>query len=182
MDIDGMEDRAIITDSISKRYSACGARIGCIASKNRDIMQAALRFGQARLSPPVIEQAATLAAVSQSPEEYVTPTIEEYRRRRDVVFDAVNEMPGVFVVKPEGAFYMVPEFPVDDAEKFVSWMLTDFEYEGTTVMLAPADGFYATPGAGKKQARIAYVLDVEHLTHATEVLAAGLEAYPGRET
>lgn len=181
MDIEGMGNRAIITDSISKRYSACGARIGCIASKNRDLMQAALRFGQARLSPPVIEQAATLAAVSQAPEEYVTPTIEEYRRRRDVVYDAVSKMPGVFVVKPEGAFYMVPEFPVDDAEKFVSWMLTDFEYEGSTVMLAPANGFYATPGAGVRQARIAYVLDVERLNHAMKALAAGLAAYPGRD-
>ncbi len=181
MDIDGMADRAIITDSISKRYSACGARIGCIASKNPDLMQAALHFGQARLSPPVIEQAATLAAVSQAPEEYITPTIEEYKRRRDVVFDAVSRMPGVFVVKPEGAFYIVPEFPVDDAEKFLSWMLTDFEHEGATVMLAPADGFYATPGAGTKQARIAYVLDVEHLAHAMDALAAGLAAYPGRE-
>ncbi|MCP4230003.1 MAG: pyridoxal phosphate-dependent aminotransferase [bacterium] len=181
MDIDGLDDRAIIADSISKRYSACGARIGCIVCKNKDVMTATLRFGQARLCPPLIEQYAVAAVLRQPPEEYVIPTIEEYRKRRDVVFDAITQIPGVVVKRPEGAFYMAPKLPVDDAERFVTWMLTDFSYDNSTVMLAPANGFYASPGKGVDEVRIAYVLNCERLKHAMEVLKEALNVYPWRK-
>jgi aspartate aminotransferase len=181
MDIDGLEDRAIIADSISKRYSACGARIGCIVCKNKDVMTAALRFGQARLCPPLIEQHAVAAALRQPPEDYVIPTIEEYRKRRDVVYDAIKQIPGVVVKRPEGAFYMAPKLPVDDAEEFVTWILTDFSYDNSTVMLAPANGFYASPDKGIDEVRIAYVLNCERLSHAMEVLKEALNVYPGRK-
>lgn len=181
MDLDGIDDRAIIADSISKRYSACGARIGCIVCKNKDVMTAALRFGQARLCPPIIEQYAVAAALRQPPEEYVIPAIEEYRKRRDIVYDAITEIPGVEVKRPEGAFYMAPRLPVDNAENFVTWMLTDFSYENSTVMLAPANGFYASPNKGVDEVRIAYVLNCDKLTHAMQVLKKALNAYPGRK-
>ena len=173
-------DRVIVTDSLSKRFNVCGARIGCLVSRNADVVAAALKLGQARLSPPVVEEFAAAAALKLPPEEYVQPMIEHFRRRRDIVYDAVAKMPGVVGYKPAGAFYMVPEFPVDDAEKFVSWMLTDFDLDGATTMLAPADGFYSTPGLGLREARIAYVLGEDELALAMVCLAEGLNQYPGR--
>jgi aspartate aminotransferase len=173
-------DRVVVTDSLSKRFSVCGARIGCLVSRNAAVTAAALKLGQARLSPPVVEEYAAAAALKLSPAEYVEPMIAAFERRRNVVYDAVSAMPGVLAYKPEGAFYMAPEFPVDDAEKFVEWMLTDFDLGGETTMLAPANGFYSTPGRGEREARIAYVLNEEELARAMACLAAGLEAYPGR--
>ena len=173
-------DRVIVTDSLSKRFNVCGARIGCLVSRNADVVAAALKLGQARLSPPVVEEFAAAAALKLPPEEYVQPMIEHFRRRRDIVYDAVAKMPGVVGYKPAGAFYMVPEFPVDDAEKFVSWMLTDFDLDGATTMLAPADGFYSTPGLGLREARIAYVLGEDELALAMVCLTEGLNQYPGR--
>ena len=173
-------DRVIVTDSLSKRFNVCGARIGCLVSRNADVVAAALKLGQARLSPPVVEEFAAAAALKLSPEEYVQPMIEHFRRRRDIVYDAVAKMPGVVGYKPAGAFYMAPEFPVDDAEKFVSWMLTDFDLDGATTMLAPADGFYSTPGLGLREARIAYVLGEDELALAMVCLTEGLNQYPGR--
>lgn len=173
-------DRVIVTDSLSKRFNVCGARIGCLVSRNADVVAAALKLGQARLSPPVVEEFAAAAALKLPPEEYVQPMIEHFRRRRDIVYDAVTKMPGVVGYKPAGAFYMAPEFPVDDAEKFVSWMLTDFDLDGATTMLAPANGFYSTPGLGLREARIAYVLNEDELALAMVCLAEGLNQYPGR--
>ncbi|HUV87142.1 MAG TPA: pyridoxal phosphate-dependent aminotransferase [bacterium] len=173
-------DRVIVTDSLSKRFNVCGARIGCLVSRNADVVAAALKLGQARLSPPVVEEFAAVAALKLAPEDYVQPMIEHFRRRRDIVHDAVTKMPGVVGYKPAGAFYMAPEFPVDDAEKFVSWMLTDFDLDGATTMLAPAAGFYSTPGLGLREARIAYVLNEDELALAMVCLAEGLNQYPGR--
>ena len=173
-------DRVIVTDSLSKRFNVCGARIGCLVSRNADVVAAALKLGQARLSPPVVEEFAAAAALKLPPEEYVQPMIEHFRRRRDIVYDAVAKMPGVVGYKPAGAFYMAPEFPVDDAEKFVSWMLTDFDLDGATTMLAPANGFYSTPGLGLREARIAYVLGEDELALAMVCLTEGLNQYPGR--
>jgi aspartate aminotransferase len=173
-------DRVIVTDSLSKRFNVCGARIGCLVSRNADVVAAALKLGQARLSPPVVEEFAAAAALKLPPEEYVQPMIEHFGRRRDIVYDAVAKMRGVVGYKPAGAFYMAPEFPVDDAEKFVSWMLTDFDLDGATTMLAPANGFYSTPGLGLREARIAYVLNEDELALAMVCLAEGLNQYPGR--
>jgi aspartate aminotransferase len=172
--------RVVVTDSLSKRFSVCGARIGCLVSRNAEVAAAALKLGQARLSPPVVEEFAAAAALKMPPEEYVRPMIEHFQRRRNIVYEAVTEMPGVSAYKPEGAFYMAPAFPVDDAEKFVSWMLTDFELDGATTMLAPAAGFYSTPGRGTREARIAYVLNEAELARAMACLAEGLNRYPGR--
>ncbi|NIT35379.1 MAG: aminotransferase class I/II-fold pyridoxal phosphate-dependent enzyme [candidate division Zixibacteria bacterium] len=172
--------RVVVTDSLSKRFSVCGARVGCLVSRNEEVVAAGLKLGQARLSPPVVEEFAATAALKLPPAEYVQPMIEKFERRRNVVYEAVAEMPGVAVHKPAGAFYTVPAFPVDDAEKFVAWMLTDFELDGATTMLAPAAGFYATPGRGTREARIAYVLEESELVHAMACLAEGLKQYPGR--
>ena len=143
---------------------------------------AALRLGQARLSPPVVEEFAATAALQLEPAEYVTPMIATFESRRNTLFDLVAKIPGVVCQKPAGAFYMAPQLPVDDAEKFVSWMLTDFSCDGKTVMLAPANGFYATPGRGLNEARIAYVLNEDDLRGAMRCLAEGLASYPGRST
>ncbi len=180
LSIPAVADRVVVTDSLSKRFNVCGARIGCLVSRNADVVAAALKLGQARLSPPVVEEYAATAALKMSPEEYVHPMIEHFKRRRDVVHDALTKMPGVVAYKPAGAFYITPEFPVDDAEKFISWMLTDFDLDGETTMLAPAAGFYSTPGLGLREARIAYVLNEDELTRAMACLAEGLNRYPGR--
>jgi len=174
-------ERVIVTDSISKRFSACGARIGCLVSRNDDFLAAGLKLCQARLSPPVVEEFAAVAALKLPPEAYVLPMIAKFESRRNVVYEAFQKIPGVVVQKPAGAFYMAPQLPVDDAEKFVSWMLTDFSHEGATTMLAPAAGFYATPGRGLDEARLAYVLNEDDLRQAMVCLAAGLQAYPGRK-
>jgi len=171
-----ISDRAIMLDSISKRYSACGARIGCMISRNKDIMDMGLRMGQARLCSPTIEQVAA-AQVMDLPKSYYTALTAEYRARRDAVVDRFNQIPGCFCQKPSGAFYFMGSFPVDDIEDFCRWMLTDFAYENQTVMMAPGPGFYATPGSGKNQARIAYVLESGKLIKAMIALEQGLAEY-----
>ncbi len=178
--IPGIEDRAIMMDSISKRFSACGARVGCIVSRNSDIMQTMLRFGQARLCPPTIEQVGAIAGY-QSIDKYLKKMIAEYQRRRDVVCEELARMPGVIFKKPAGAFYIMPHLPIDDSDKFAQWMLTDFSHEGATTMVAPGDGFYATPGQGKQEVRLAYVLNEGDLRKALKVLAKGIEAYNRRK-
>lgn len=176
-------DRAIMLDSISKRFSMCGARIGNVVTKNRDIWNACLKFGQARLCPPQLEQVAADAAYRIPPGDYIVPMIDEYRRRRNTVYEALVRMPGVKTFLPEGAFYTVAALPVDDADAFAAWLLSDFWKTAglkETVMLAPASGFYATEGAGRNEVRIAYVLECGKLARAMEVLSAALGIYPGR--
>lgn len=179
MNLEGIEENVIMIDSVSKRYSMCGARIGAMISKNKEVMAAALKFGQARLSPPTIDQIASEAAL-QTPQKYFDDVVSEYVTRRNIMVDGLNSIPGVFCPKPSGAFYCVAKFPVDDAEKFCQWLLEEFEYEGQTVMMAPANGFYATEGAGKQEARIAYVLNQDSLHKAVKCLEEALKVYPGR--
>lgn len=179
MNLAGIENNVVMIDSVSKRYSMCGARIGAMITKNKDVMAAALKFGQARLSPPTIDQIAAEAALD-TPQSYFDNVVEEYVERRNIMVDGLNEIPGVFCPKPSGAFYCVASFPVDDAEKFCQWLLQDFSYNGQTVMMAPANGFYSTKGAGKKEARIAYVLNKESLRNAVQCLKKALEEYPGK--
>jgi aspartate aminotransferase len=179
LNLQGIEDNVIMIDSVSKRYSMCGARIGALVSKNKDVMSAALKFGQARLSPPTVDQVASEAAL-ETPQSYFDNVVSEYVERRNIMVDGLNNIPGVFCPKPSGAFYCVAKFPVDDAEKFCQWLLEDFEYNGQTVMMAPANGFYSTPGAGKQEARIAYVLNKESLKNAVKCLEEALKVYPGR--
>ena len=179
MHLKGIEDRTIMLDSVSKRYSACGARIGMLASKNKEVINAALKFGMARLCPPTIEQVATEAGVD-TPQSYFDEVIREYTERRDVMVKMLREMPGVVAPNPKGAFYLVVKLPVDDADRFAQWLLTDFDVDNETVMVAPANGFYSTPGLGKEEVRIAYVLNVEDIKKAMNILRLGLKAYPGR--
>jgi aspartate aminotransferase len=157
----------------------CGARIGALISKNKEFMQAALKFGQARLSPPTVDQIAAEAALD-TPQSYFDEVVAEYVARRNIMVDGLNSIPGVFCPKPSGAFYCVAKFPVANAEHFCQWLLEEFDFEGQTVMMAPANGFYATPGAGMQEARIAYVLDQAHLKAAVECLRVALEQYPGK--
>ena len=179
MNLKGIEENVIMIDSVSKRYSMCGARIGALISKNKEIMAAALKFGQARLSPPTIDQIASEAALN-TPQSYFDNVVAEYVERRNITVNGLNAIPGVFCPKPSGAFYAVAKFPVDDAEKFCQWLLEDFSYEGETVMMAPANGFYSTPGAGKQEARIAYILNQDALRKAVKCLEEALKVYPGR--
>ena len=179
INLDGIENNVIMIDSVSKRYSMCGARIGALISKNKEVMAAALKFGQARLSPPTIDQIAAEAAL-KTPQSYFDNVVHEYVQRRNIMIKGLNSIPGVFCPNPSGAFYCVAKFPVDDAEKFCQWLLEDFSYEGQTVMMAPANGFYATKGAGLQEARIAYVLNQEDLKNAVICLEKALEVYPGR--
>jgi aspartate aminotransferase len=178
LNLPGLEEHVLMIDSVSKRYSMCGARIGALISKNKEVMAAALKFGQARLSPPTIDQIAAEAALS-TPQSYFDEVVDEYVARRDITVDGLNAIPGVFCPKPKGAFYCVARFPVDDAEKFCQWLLESFSFEGQTVMMAPANGFYSTPGAGKNEARIAYVLNQDSLRKAVDCLRVALEEYPG---
>lgn len=180
MNLEGIENNVIMIDSVSKRYSMCGARIGAIISKNKEVMASALKFGQARLSPPTVDQIASEAALD-TPQSYFDDVIEEYVERRNIMVDGLNSIPGVFCPKPKGAFYCVAKFPVDDTEKFCQWLLEDFEYEGDTVMMAPASGFYSTKGKGTDEARIAYVLNKESLKKAVKCLEEALKVYPGRK-
>jgi aspartate aminotransferase len=175
----GMDERAIVVDSVSKRYSLCGARIGNIVSRNRAFMDAILRFGQARLCPPTVEQFAC-AALGEVPASYTAGVVAEYQKRRDLVFDALSRLPGVRVRRPEGAFYVCTGLPVDDADAFATFLLREFSLEGETVMVAPLDGFYATPGLGRDEVRLAYVLECPKLERAMRILAAALAAYPAR--
>ena len=179
MNLEGIDDNVIMIDSVSKRYSMCGARIGCLITKNKELMAVALKFAQARLSPPTIDQIAAEAALS-TPQSYFDDVASEYVQRRDIMVDGLNAIEGVFCPKPRGAFYCVAKFPVDDAEKFCEWLLEEFDYNGETVMMAPASGFYATPGAGKQEARIAYVLNQDSLARAVKCLEEALKVYPGR--
>jgi aspartate aminotransferase len=179
MNLQGLENNVILVDSVSKRYSMCGARIGALISRNAEVMAAALKFAQARLSPPTFGQIASEAAL-QTPPEYFKAVVDEYVERRNVLVDGLNAIPGVRCPKPSGAFYCMAELPVDDSEKFCQWILESYDYQGRTVMMAPASGFYATQGLGKNQVRMAYVLNVDALKHALVVLKNALEAYPGR--
>lgn len=180
MHLAGLEDRAILLDSISKRYSACGARVGCLATHNKAVLDAGLRYGQARLCPPTLEQLAAKAAIN-TPQSYFDEVIREYKKRRDVVFKELEKIPGVFSLKPQGAFYTIVRLPVDDADEFATWLLKEFEMDGETVMLAPANGFYATPGKGRDEVRIAFVLNVHDMHRSMEILREALKVYPGRK-
>lgn len=179
LNLEGIEQNVIMIDSVSKRYSMCGARIGALVTKNKEVMAAALKFGQARLSPPTVDQVASEAALN-TPQSYFDDVVTEYVERRNIMVDGLNNIPGVFCPKPSGAFYCVAKFPVDNAERFCQWLLEDFEFEGQTVMMAPANGFYATPGAGEQEARIAYVLKKDSLRKAVKCLEEALKVYPGR--
>jgi aspartate aminotransferase len=179
MHLSGIENNVILLDSISKRYSACGARIGALITKNKDVMASALKFAQARLSPPSYGQIGAEAALD-TPASYFEEVKKEYVSRRDFVIDALNKMPGVFCPKPSGAFYCIARLPIDNSDKFCQWLLEDFNYQSQTVMLAPAAGFYSTPGSGTNEVRIAYVLNKEDLKNAMMCLAEALKVYPGK--
>ncbi len=179
MHLKGIDNNVVLLDSISKRYSACGARIGALISKNKEIMAAALKFAQARLSPPTFGQIGAEAALN-TPKEYFDTVQKEYIGRRDFVIDALNKMDGVFCPKPSGAFYCIARLPIDDSDKFCQWLLESFEFKGETVMLAPATGFYSTPGSGKNEVRLAYVLNKEELKKAMICLENALKVYPRR--
>ena len=177
--LEGIEDNVVLIDSVSKRYSECGIRIGALITKNKQLRQAVMKFCQARLSPPLIGQIAAEASLDE-PETYARETYDEYVERRKCLIDGLNRIPGVYSPIPMGAFYTVARLPVDDSEKFCAWCLSEFNYEGETVMMAPASGFYTTPGAGRNEVRIAYVLKKHDLQRALIVLQKALEAYPGR--
>lgn len=172
----GLEDHAIMIDSVSKRYSMCGARIGCMVSKNKEVMAAAMKFAQARLSPPTFAQIAAEAALDTT-QHYFDEVIHEYIERRDILINGLKNIKGVKVANPGGAFYCVAELPVDDTDVFAQWMLENFELDGATIMVAPAAGFYSTPGMGKNQIRIAYVLEKVSLLKAVRILEEALKAY-----
>lgn len=179
MKMDGLENHAIMVDSVSKRYSECGVRIGTIVTKNKEVINTALKYAQARLSPPSLGQLIGEASL-QTPPEYFRNVYDEYIARRNFIIEKLNKIPGVYAPKPKGAFYSIIQLPVDDADIFCQWLLEDFSYQDQTVMLAPASGFYATPGLGKNEARIAYVLKIDDLENAAECLAEALKVYPGR--
>lgn len=179
MHLKGIENNVVLLDSISKRYSACGARIGAMISKNKEVMETALKFAQARLSPPTFGQVAAEAAID-TPKSYFEKVKKEYVERRDFVIDALNKMEGVFCPKPSGAFYAIAKLPIDNADKFCQWLLESFSYNNQTVMLAPATGFYSTSEAGVDEVRIAYVLNKEALKNAMVCLQEALNSYPGK--
>ena len=179
LNIEGLEQHAVVIDSTSKRYSMCGIRVGCIISKNKELMATALKFAQARLSPPTFGQVAGEAALS-TPQSYFDEVSTEYVQRRDLLIEGLNKIEGVICPKPKGAFYCIAQLPVDNADKFAQWLLEEFDYEGKTLMVAPAAGFYSTPNTGTNQVRIAYVLNQEALTQAIVCLEKALEVYPGR--
>jgi len=179
MNLAGLEQNVILIDSVSKRYSECGVRIGAMISKNKEVMQIAMKFAQARLCPPSYGQIAAEASL-ETPKEYFEQVYNEYIDRRNLMVSELNKMEGVYSPLPKGAFYTVTKFPIDDADKFCEWLLTSFEYKGQTVMMAPATGFYSTPGLGKDECRLAYVLNKEDLRNAMEALAVALKQYPGR--
>jgi aspartate aminotransferase len=179
MNLKGIENNVILMDSVSKRYSMCGVRIGALITKNKDVINAAMKFAQARLCPPSFGQWASEAALN-TPNDYFEEVYKEYIGRRDFMVEALNKMDGVYCPKPKGAFYTVVKLPIDDADKFAQWILSEFDYKKQTVMVAPATGFYATPGLGKNEVRIAYVLKKEDLANAMETLEAALKVYPGR--
>ncbi len=179
MHLEGIENNVIMMDSVSKRYSMCGARIGAMVTKNKDVIATAMKFAQSRLCPPSFGQIAGEAAID-TPDQYFKDVYNEYIERRDYMVEALNNMEGVKCPSPKGAFYTVVHLPVDDTDKFAQWLLEDFEYKNQTVMLAPASGFYSTPGLGKQEVRIAYVLKKENLEKAMKALEEALKQYPGR--
>ncbi len=176
LNLEGLEQNAIVVDSVSKRYSACGARIGSLVTKNKDVYNTCLKFAQARLSPPSLGQIGAEAAVDTG-EEYFGEVIEEYKKRRDLLFSELSKIDGVICPMPTGAFYGIVKLPIDDSDKFAQWLLEHFSYQGATVMVAPATGFYATHGLGKQEVRIAYVLKLEDIQHAVECLKVALLEY-----
>ena len=180
MHLTGVDDNIVLMDTISKRYSACGARIGALITKNKDVLQSAMKFAQARLSPPGFGQILGEAAVDL-PANYFEKTKKEYQLRRDTIVKRLNAIPGVFCPNPGGAFYAMARLPVDDADGFCQWLLESFSYNNKTVMLAPASGFYGTPGLGKDEVRLAYVLNVDSIDAAMDCLEKALEKYPGRK-
>lgn len=179
MYLEGIEENVIMIDSVSKRYSACGFRIGCMISKNKEVMSTALKFAQARLSPPTFGQVAAEAAVD-TPDSYFEAVEKEYLARRDVVVESINNIPGAYCPQPKGAFYVVAKLPIDDCDRFCQWLLEDFEYKNATVMMAPASGFYSTEGRGKDEVRISYVLNVNDLKASMKCLEEALKVYPGK--
>jgi aspartate aminotransferase len=179
MNLEEIEQNVVLLDSISKRYSACGVRIGVMISKNKEVMSTAMKFAQARLSPPTFGQIAGEEAIN-TPESYLHDVLDEYVKRRNIVVESINRMEGCFCPNPGGAFYAVARLPIDDSDKFCQWLLESFNFQGQTVMLAPATGFYSTPGRGKDEVRISYVLNVNDLKNAMKCLEEGLKVYPGR--
>ncbi len=179
MNLPGIDENVIMIDSVSKRYSMCGARIGTLVTRNKDVMAAALKFGQARLSPPTVDQFAAEAAL-ETPQSYFDNVVAEYVERRNILVNGLNALEGVFCPMPQGAFYAVAKLPVYDADVFCQWLLEDFSFEGQTVMMAPASGFYATKGLGKQEVRLAYVLNQDSLKKAVKCLEEALKVYPGR--
>lgn len=179
MNLKGIEQNTILFDSMSKRYSECGIRVGAIITRNQSVLSTALKFGMARLCPPALGQIAAEASLNTS-ETYFQQVYAEYIERRNFMVEELNKIPGVICPMPKGAFYSIVHLPVDDADKFAQWLLEDFNYQGETVMLAPASGFYHTPGSGKQEVRIAYVLKISELKKAIEVLKMALQAYPGK--
>jgi len=179
MHLKGLDEHVVVLDTVSKRYSACGARLGCLITKNKDVIAAGLKFAQARLSPGMVEQIAATAAID-TPKSYFEKVNKEYTLRRDALVSRLNKMQGVFCPNPGGAFYVVAKFPIDNADKFCQWMLEEFDYNNSTVMMAPATGFYSTKDAGKNEVRLAYVLNKEELEAAMTCLEQALKVYPGR--
>jgi aspartate aminotransferase len=177
--LEGLDQQVVVTDSLSKRVSMCGARVGWILCRNQELMANVLKFGQARLCPPTLGQFLG-TAFADLPDSYTAEVVAEYQGRRDLVYDALAQVPGVIVRRPEGAFYVCPKIPVDDAQRFAEFLLREHAVDGETVLVAPADGFYATPGLGRDEVRIAYVADRGALTRAMRILVSGLRAYPGR--
>lgn len=175
----GIEDQVVLIDSVSKRYSECGIRIGALITKNPEVRKAVMKFCQARLSPPLLGQIVAEASIDATP-EYMLMTYNDYVDRRKFLIDGLNRIPGVYSPIPMGAFYTVVSLPVDDADRFCRWCLEEFSFEGATIFMAPASGFYSTPGRGKNEVRMAYVLNRDDLAHALRVLAEALKAYPGR--
>lgn len=179
MHLEGIDDHVILIDSVSKRYSACGFRVGCLITRNKEVVKTALKFAQARLSPPTFGQVAAEAAID-TPQEYFDRVLKEYHARRDVVVESINRIPGGYCPKPKGAFYVVARLPIDDSDRFCKWLLEDFNFNNETVMMAPATGFYSNPSKGKDEVRISYVLKVEELQKAMVCLEEALKVYPGR--
>lgn len=178
LNLEGLEQNAVVIDSTSKRYSMCGIRIGCIISRNKELMNTSLKFAQARLSPPTFGQIAGEGALD-TPKSYFTKVSAEYVERRDLLIDGLNKIEGVVCPKPKGAFYCIAQLPIDNADKFAQWLLEEFDFQGSTLMVAPAAGFYSTPNTGINQVRIAYVLNKESLLKAVECLKHALKIYPG---
>lgn len=181
MQLEGLDEHVVMMDTISKRYSACGARIGALVTRNKQVYDAAMKFAQARLSPPGLAQIMGEAAVDL-PDSYFDAPKAEYQARRDLMVSRLNQMPGVFCPNPGGAFYAIARLPIDDADRFCQWLLESFSHEGQTVMLAPATGFYGTEGLGKNEVRLAYVLNRDSLSKAMDVLEVALKQYPGRQS